>query len=77
MPYFRGWGVYAQPIFINGMSGSDLDAGDAVVVDAEGNAVVAGHLQTTATTAALTVIKFGADRSEIWWHVLAIFLADS
>jgi hypothetical protein len=62
--------VYARPIFINGMPGSDFDAGDAVVVDAEGNTVVAGHLQTTANTAALTIMKFGADRSEIWRRVL-------
>jgi hypothetical protein len=62
--------VYARPIFINGMPGSDFDAGDAVVVDAESNTVVAGHLQTTANTAALTIMKFGADRSEIWRRVL-------
>ena len=61
---------YAEPILINGRPGSDFDAGDAVVVDAEDNVIVAGYLQTTATTAALTIIKFGPDRSEIWRRVL-------
>ena len=60
-------GAWAWQYAVHGIVSSSTDIARAVTVDAAGNVLAVGRLQTTDTTVAFTVLKFaGASGAEQW-----------